>query len=293
MQKRFRIDVLSHPSSWYFKTLEVAAKKQNVDLRLKLFSEIQANIVFDKRDSSTNTDAIIVRSMPLGSLEQVIFRMDALRYYQNLGVGIFNSPSGLEAAIDKALTLIKFHNADIPFPPTGVFQSADDANIFFQNRSSDVVVKPIFGSEGRGLIRISEPEIAQRVFTALERTQSVIYCQEFVSNIVCDIRILLIGEEHFAVERRNAKSWISNAAMGGETFAYVPSDDELRLARAAAKAVEVEIAGVDLLRTSDNKLYVIEVNAVPGWKALNRTLNKSAEVDVAGKVIDFVRQNSI
>lgn len=292
MQKRFRIDVLSHPSSWYFTTLNAAARKQNVDLRLKLFSDIQTNIEFGKRDSSIDTDAVIVRSMPLGSLEQVIFRMDALRYCQNFGVGIFNSPSGLESAIDKALTLIKFHNAGIPFPKTGVFQSAEGANSFFQNRSSDVVVKPIFGSEGRGLIRIAEPEIAQRVFTSLERTQSVIYCQEFVSNIVCDIRILLIGEEHFAVERRNSKSWISNAAMGGETFAYVASDDEIRLAKAAAKAVEVEIAGVDLIRTSDNKLYVIEVNAVPGWKALNRTLNKSTEVDVAAKVIDFVRQNS-
>lgn len=292
MQKPFRIDVLSHESSWYFKALSNAAKKQNIDLRLKQFSEIKTNLQFGVRDSSIDTDAVIVRSMPIGSLEQVIFRMDALRFWQNSGVGIFNSPVGLESAIDKALSFIKFDAAKIPFPRTGVFQTAKDAQSFFGERNTGVVVKPIFGSEGRGLIRIAEEEMAYRVFSALERTQNVIYCQDFIAHIACDIRILLIGDEHFSVERRNSKSWISNAAMGGETFAYSPSAEELKLARAAADAVDVEIAGVDLIRTTDNQLYVIEVNAVPGWRSLNTTINQTGEIDIAARVLDYVRQKS-
>ena len=290
MHKTFRIDVLSHESSWYFKALSNAAKKQCVDLRLKPFSKIKTNLQFGIRDSSIDADAVIVRSMPIGSLEQVIFRMDALRFWQNSGVGIFNSPVGLESAIDKALSFIKFDAAKIPFPRTGVFQTADDAQSFFDERDSDVIVKPIFGSEGRGLIRIAEEEIAYRVFSGLQRTQNVIYCQEFINNIACDIRILLIGDEHFSVERKNAKSWISNAAMGGETFAYQPSDEELELARAAALAVDVEIAGVDLIRTTDNQLFVLEVNAVPGWRSLNSTINQTGKIDIAAKVIDYIRQ---
>ena len=125
-------------------------------------------------------DGVLVRMMPPGSLEQVVFRMDALHRVAAAGVPVLNPPRAIEAAVDKYLTLPLLDPAGLPVPPTWAGQEANEALAAFDMLGGDVVVKPLFGSEGRGLIRISDHELGWRTFHALERMGAVLYLQRFI-----------------------------------------------------------------------------------------------------------------
>jgi ribosomal protein S6--L-glutamate ligase len=231
-------------------------------------------------------DAMLVRSMPLGSLEQVIFRVNALHAAQAAGCRVVNKPRTLEIAIDKWLTLATVANFGIATPRTFVCQSRDQAIQAFESLAGDVVVKPIFGGEGRGLMRISCPDLAWRVFGTLEVNQSVLYLQEFIPHSGSDIRIFLIGDDAFAMTRSNPNDWRTNISRGAIGTAYQATAEELDIAVKAASAIDADIIGVDLLRANDGRLLLIEVNAIPGWKGLANALN----LDISRRVIDYLKR---
>jgi ribosomal protein S6--L-glutamate ligase len=215
-------------------------------------------------------DAVIVRTMPPGSLEQVVFRMDLLQAVAARGVPILNSPRALETCVDKYLTTARLAAAGLPVPPTVVCQTADDALEAFAALGGDVVVKPLFGSEGRGMLRISDHELAWRTFRTLERTGAVLYVQQVIRHPGWDLRVFVLDGRALAAMRRHApeRSWRTNVAQGGvgEAVAIDPAQEALAL-RAAA-VLGTAAAGVDLLMGPDGKWHVLEVNAVPGWRAL-------------------------
>jgi RimK family alpha-L-glutamate ligase len=201
---------------------------------------------------------------------------------------VVNPPRALEAAVDKYLSLAKMQLAGLPVPCTFCCQTVDDAMSGFEQLGGDVVVKPLFGSEGRGITRVSDEALALRAFKLLAQMGSVIYLQEFVPHEGYDVRVLLIGEEAYAVRRSHSKDWRTNVSRGATCEAIQPSQRQREMARAAAKAVGATVAGVDILRAPDGKEYVIEVNAVPGWKALA----VAHEVDVSRRVLDFLARSA-
>lgn len=238
--------------------------------------------------SLTDADGVLIRMMPPGSLEQVIYRMDALHRLERAGVPMLNPPRAVEVSVDKYLALALIERAGLPVPPTVACESARDALGAFETLGGDVVVKPLFGSEGRGLIRVSHFELARRTFTALERTGAVLYVQKAVRHPGHDYRAFVLGGRVVGAIRRFAPEgdWRTNVAVGGrpENCRLDPALE--RLAQAAARAVGAEMAGVDILDDLDRGgPVVLEVNAVPGWKALARATG----VDVAAAVLDHLR----
>jgi ribosomal protein S6--L-glutamate ligase len=229
-------------------------------------------------------DAVLVRTMPPGSLEQVVFRMDLLHRLEAGGVRVVNPPRAVEVCVDKYLAAAKLAAAGLPVPPTVACQRADDALEAFTALGGDVVVKPLFGSEGRGMVRVSDPELAWRTFRTLERTQAVLYLQQFVRHPGWDLRALVLGGRVLAAMRRTAHGdWRTNVAQGGSAEPVRLSADDEALALRAAEAVGAPVAGVDLLPGPGGERYVIEVNAVPGWRALAPV----SGVDVARELVRF------
>ena len=155
--------------------------------------------------------------MPPGTLEQVVFRMDALHRLEALGVPVLNPPRAVEAAVDKYLALARLEAAGLPVPPTWVGESADEALDAFERLGGDVVVKPLFGSEGRGLVRVSDRELARRTFQTLERLGAVLYVQRFVRHPGHDLRAFVLGDRVLGAIRRQAPGgdWRTNVAVGG------------------------------------------------------------------------------
>jgi ribosomal protein S6--L-glutamate ligase len=156
----------------------------------------------------------------------------------------------------------------------------------FHRLGGDVVVKPLFGSEGRGITRVTDEALALRAFKLLCQIGSVIYLQEFVPHDGSDIRVLVIGDDVYSVRRRHPNDWRTNVARGAICEPCELSGERREMALAASRTIGAPVAGVDLLCDRNAADYVVEVNAVPGWKALAATLG----VDIGRRVIDFVQR---
>jgi RimK family alpha-L-glutamate ligase len=167
-------------------------------------------------------------------------------------------------------------------PPTAVCQNADSALEAFASLGGDVVVKPIFGSEGRGMMRICDPDLAWRTFRVLERTQSILYLQKYIHHPGWDLRVFVLGKRVIAAMRRRANGhWRTNVAQGGKAEPVALSSPVEELALCAAEVVEAPLAGIDLLPGPDDQMFVLEVNAVPGWRALAPVTG----VDIAKEIV--------
>jgi len=295
---------------WHVCDLQRAAERIGVSLHPVPFPRVSALVGMDQRAPETNprlarpdpgrsrvraaghdltaADGVLVRMMPPGSLEQVVFRMDALHRIAALGIPVLNPPRAVEAAVDKYLTLSLLEAAGIPVPPTWAGESATEALLAFEALGGDVVVKPLFGSEGRGLVRISDKELAWRTFHSLERLAAVLYLQRVVRHPGHDIRVFVLHGSVLGAMRRHATpgEWRTNVSLGGRAEPCRLDSEVERLALAAARAIGAEMAGVDLILDLDQgSLVVLEVNAVPGWRALARVTG----IDVAAAILAALR----
>ena len=283
------IAVLGLASSWYVDDLRRAAGVAHAIVPVgyrELASCVDASGVelHSGETDLTSFDAILVRSMPPGSLEQVVFRMNALAILSSSGVLVVNSPRAIEIAVDKYLATTRLRDAGLLVPSTLTCQTVDQAMAGFESLGKDVVVKPIFGSEGRGITRITDEAIALRAFKALEQIGAVIYLQQFVDHEGSDLRLLVIGKRVLGMRRRHPTDWRTNVSRGATGGPLEVTNELAELALRAATAVQASVAGVDLLRGKDDRLYALEVNAVPGWRALARVTG----IDVARKVLTHV-----
>jgi RimK family alpha-L-glutamate ligase len=278
-----RIAILSAGDGWHVRDLRRAAAALGHDAAAVDFRRATAGLGV-AADSLAGFDGVMVRTMPPGSLEQVVFRMDVLHRLQARGASVLNPPAAVETCVDKYLASARLEAAGLLVPRTAVCQHADAALEAFAALGGDVVIKPLFGSEGRGMVRVADPETAWRVFRTLERVQAVMYLQQFVRHPGWDLRAFIVGGRILAAMRRHARDdWRTNVAQGGRAEPVRLSAAEEELAVRAAAAVGAPVAGVDLLPGSDGEMYVIEVNAVPGWRALAPVTG----VDVAAELVRF------
>jgi len=233
--------------------------------------------------------ALLTRTMPRGSLEQIIFRMDALGQLAAEGTAIVNAPRAMETAIDKFLATARLAAAGLRVPRTIVCQTLDDCLRAFEELGGDVVAKPLFGGEGRGLMRIREQDLLWRAAKLLVDAGSVIYLQEFIPHEGFDVRVLLVGDEFFAVRRNNQSDWRTNVSRGGQAEPIEPPADLLDIARIAATTVGAVFAGVDLLPGRDGHHYVLEVNAAPGWRATAQAVGR----DISASVLALLERSAV
>lgn len=260
--------ILSHGTGWHVADLLRAAATLGQRSTVVDFRRLSAGVGAGP-EPLLEFDAVIVRTMPPGSLEQVVFRMDLLQQVEARGVPILNTPRALEACVDKYLTTARLAAAGLPVPPTIVCQTADAALEAFDALGGDVAVKPLFGSEGRGMLRVSDPELAWRTFRTLERTAVVLYLQQIIRHPGWDLRVFVLAGRVLTGMRRHARGdWRTNVAQGGYGEPAAVGDTEAALALRAAAVLGTDAAGVDLMQGPAGEWYVIEVNAVPGWRAL-------------------------
>ena len=229
--------------------------------------------------------AVLARIVPNGSLEQIIYRVDALHWLEERGVRVMNSPRAIERCVDKFYTSALLHEAGLDTPETVVCERIEDAMAAVREMG-DVIVKPLFGSMGHGMVRVSDPETAFRVFRALELARTVFYLQRIVEHAGCDVRAFVVGNRVIAAIERRARDggWRTNISLGGEARAIDLPSAWSELALTAARAVGADYAGVDLLPASDGTIHVLEVNGIPGWSGAQ----KATSVDIAGAIVDHL-----
>lgn len=282
--------VTSEPNSWHTNQLTEALNEKNVKNSVipitRLIGKISDRPYVTSQANALETyDLLLIRTIPRGSLEQIIFRMDVFHRLEQLGVTIVNPAATIEKSVDKYYTLSLLEDAGLPIPKTIVTENFHDALEAFQELGRDVVVKPLFGSCGTGIVRITDYDIAYRVFRSLEMGRNIFYLQEFIPHHQQDIRVFIIGDEVIGSELRKGASWKTNVAQGAKPHLHEVSQEIVNLSMKAADVLDCYYTGVDLLQSErDGKYYLIELNSAPTWEGLQSVLQKN----VAKELVDYL-----
>ena len=292
-----RVAVVGEPTGWHVGRLIESLTSRGHQASVVRWSEIAAGLgrvgCSFSPPALALADAVLVRGMPGAAplddrLEEVVFRMDVLGRLAARGIRVINSPRALESAIDKYLSLARLSAAGLPVPRTLVVQDIAGVADAWAALGGNCVVKPLFGSRGRGLHRLDSPAALTAWLDRPEtrqRPHAVVYLQEFIHHGGWDARLFVLGSDVCAMRRRAmAGEWRTNVARGGCPEPFAPPQSWIDIALQAAATLETEIAGVDLVSAADGSPVILEVNAVPGWQALETVTG----IDIATRVVRYL-----
>lgn len=276
-------------NSWSSTQLREALTRRGIPHICFSFPRLAARVAYSPKIGIGNVsiledlDALIIRPIGRGSLEEIVFRMDLLYKIERNGIYVVNPPEAIEHCVDKYDVLAILEEKGIPVPRTAVTENVEQAVKAFHELGGDVVVKPLFGSRGIGSTRIRDAEVASTIFRALNFHHNVLYIQEFVPHGFSDIRALVVGNSVIAAMRRVANSWKTNYSQGAKPEPAKLESALEELAIKSAGIIGCKIAGVDILEGRNGPL-VVDVNSQPGWRGLQSV----TDFNIADKIVDFI-----
>jgi RimK family alpha-L-glutamate ligase len=281
-----RVAVIGSTGGWHAERLERALAARGHSCAFapvtRMVSRVAGGLAVRSSEVALDgCDAVVVRGIPRGSLEQVVYRVDVLHALEAAGVRVLNDALAIERSIDKLLAAALLAAAGLPTPRTVACERPDDALAAFDELGGDVVVKPLFGSMGFGMARVEDRDVAQRVFRALEIERGVFYLQEHIPHAGVDVRALVVGGRVIAAIERVGTGWRTNLARGAVARPVALEPERAELCTRAAAAIGAGYSGVDLLRADDGRDFVLEVNGIPGW----RGVEGATGVDVAAALV--------
>ncbi len=223
-------------------------------------------------------DAALVRGIAGGTFEQVTKRLSVLHALRALGVPVYNDARAIERSVDKAMTSLLLHQAGVPTPPAWAIESEAEAQRLVMRESAAgraLVLKPLFGSQGKDLLRVGHVDGAHVPLPALTGVYgSLAYLQRYVPPAAqpgFDWRVLVIGGRAVSAMRRVSAHWVHNVAQGARCESAPLAPALARLAEDAARTLDLDYAGVDVIpQGAFLGPQVLEVNGVAAWHGLQR-----------------------
>ena len=227
-------------------------------------------------------DAIIVRDIGSGTLDEMAFRSDILVQAQEMGIPVINSPESIQKAANKYYSTHLFSQAGLPHPPTRAVQDLDSAmNVVEEFR--DCIIKPIFGYKGIDVLRIRHGVIIRQdgradrslqpenIMEQIIENRGMVYIQKFIESPGHDIRCFVVDGSLAGAILRNAQpgSWISNLSQGSTPEKYIPSEHIKKIACRAAETIGTVFSGVDIIE-GPNGPVILEINATPSGAGIHR-----------------------
>jgi tetrahydromethanopterin:alpha-L-glutamate ligase len=268
---------------WHARELMKALTARNVATRASRLqlcgfaTESPSGLYLDSFGGSL-PDAVVVRTISGGTFEAVTLRLGVLHALRERGVKVWNDARAIERCVDKSMTSFLLASAGIATPATWTVESYEEARAIVRREAdgSALVLKPLFGSQGRGLRLIHSPDdLPQPPHVA-----GVYYLQRFIGverETFRDFRLFVLQGRVIAAMQRHSSHWITNIKRGGRPVAVAVNDEMNALAVRAAAAVGADFAGVDIVYAADHRACVLEVNSMPAWSGLQ----KVATVDIA------------
>jgi len=277
-------------NNWIFRELSRAIRNNNgkpVYIPIKsITSSIMDNEIFTSGGLNliSEVDAILLRTFGFGTTDQITFRVSFFEHLELCGIPVVNSSYAFRRAKDKYATLYTLKKAGVRVPRTVVTENLGAA-VRAVKKFGNVVIKPLIGARGLGVIRTNNFDLAYRVLKTLYSLGFVLYIQEYVERPNRDIRAFVVGDEVVASMYRYSPpgEWKTNISIGGRAEAIRLEEELEELAIKASKAIGLDYAGVDIVESNEGPT-VIEVNAAPSWHGLQKVSN----IDIADKIIKHV-----
>ncbi len=236
-------------------------------------------------------DAVFVRGVPGGSLEEVVLYLDILHALKIMGIPVYNDGHAIERSVDKGMTSFLLQQHGLPTPPTWVLRDRHQALAIAEKQlraGHQLISKPIFGSQGEGIRRI---EKMTDLFW-LTHSHGVYYLQHFVSCAgegYSDWRVFVVQGAVIASMRRRGIHWLNNVARGAKCEAVSIDGKMANIAIKATKALQMDYAGVDIICTQEGEYQVIEVNSIPAWKGLESVCTVSVANILVNDLLNYCK----
>lgn len=213
-----------------------------------------------------------------------------LRQFEMMGVFSLNESTSITRSRDKLRCLQILSRSGIGLPVTSYAHSTKmTEKLVKMVGGAPCVIKLLEGTQGKGVILADTDKGAESIIDGFRQMNAHFLVQEFIKECNgCDIRAFVIGDRVVASMMRKAKEgdFRSNLHRGGTAIPVEISEEESRVAVNAAKALGLNVAGVDLVRSARGPL-VLEVNSSPGLQGIET----STGLDIASMIIEFAEQN--
>ncbi len=231
-------------------------------------------------------DVILVRP---GFTKDPSVNASIIKQFQLAGLYVINGYIGVFRAKNKIRTLQLLNHFNIPVPKTHVVSDASLLEEVAKEFTFPVIIKTIFGTHGTGVfIAESMRSLASIVDYHTKREHGPVKIQEYIEEAKGkDIRIFVCGKKVIAAMERSAKEgeFRANFHKGGSVMGTELSEEEKKLAIKASQILDLDISGVDILRTKSGP-KIIEVNSNPGLEGIS----KASGVNVAAEVVSFIER---
>jgi ribosomal protein S6--L-glutamate ligase len=289
-----RLVILSRQETLYStRVLFDAARTRGHDVRV--LDTLQFDIRLRRRHPE-----LFYRGEPVGPVDAVIPRIGAsitffglavVRQFEMMGVYCLNESQAIARSRDKLRSLQLLSRHDIGLPATVYTRQADHVPACIERVDGPpVVVKLLEGTQGIGVVLAETTRAASSVIEAFHGLEQNILIQQFIREARgADIRAIVVGRKVVAAMKRQAVAgeFRSNLHRGGTAKAVRLSSDLRKTALAAARALGLTVAGVDLIESADGPM-VMEVNSSPGLEGVEKTTG----VDVAAAIIELIEREA-
>jgi len=259
------------------------AKLINIlDCSMRVSTDVPLIYYDGKKISASDFDVIVPRI----NVEFTDYGLNVLRQFQSMGVKTIDNAYSIELGRDKLRCLQYMMRFGLAFPTTGLVHSKEDFDTAMQTIGNlPIVIKLIKGTEGVGVFLVEDKKQALNILKTFQQLDAQIILQEFIAESAgTDLRCFVVGGKVIAAMQRKSQDedFRANISLGGKSEAVELTSAEEKLAIDAAQAVNLNVAGVDIIR-SDRGPLVIEINVSPDFSALEEV----SGVDVAEEIIKF------
>ncbi|MBC6428459.1 MAG: 30S ribosomal protein S6--L-glutamate ligase [Cellvibrionales bacterium] len=288
-----RIVVLaSNPELYSNKRLIEAGEERGHEMRFVNISQCYMNISSNNPEVHyrggqllDDVDAIIPRIKPA----MTFYGCSVARQFESTGAYCLNDSVSIARSRDKLRSLQMLSTKRVPMPTTGFANSPmDTTDIIKMVGGTPLVIKLLEGTQGKGVVLAETVKAAESVISAFKSLQANILVQEFIKEADGkDIRCLVIdGKVVGSIQREAAAGeFRANLHLGGSASPVKITSAERKIAVVAAKAVGLQVAGVDIIRSKSGP-KVLEINSSPGLEGIESVTEK----DIAGLMIECIER---
>ena len=286
--------LIHHPSIYIHKRFSEVGKERGHDIRFINISNCYMNIsathpavYYKSSEPIESVDAIIPRISPI----RTFYGTAVLRQLEIMGIYTLNSSLSITWCRDKFRMLQLLTRKHIPLPITGVADSPEESEKLIDVvGGTPLIVRLLEGTEGRGTIFAETHQAAVSVINAFKQLKTNILVQEYIQEANgSDIRCMVVGHKVIASMQRNAPE-----AGGPHSHHPLRSSlpikitaEEKKMAIKATKAMKLNFASVDLIRSNRGPL-VLDVDSSPNIEILE----KVTEVDIISALMQFIEENA-
>jgi len=291
-----KIAILSNGTGNYStKRLKEEAIKRGHEVQIIKYRDCYASI-------EQNNPTVSYKGEDLGTFDAIIPRIAAymtrygtaiVRQLEMQGVYSVSSSIAITRSRDKLRSMQLLAKAGVGIPKTVVSRNSTDIDDLLEKvGGTPVIIKLASGTHGNGVVLADSKKAAKSVLQAFYLSNedgTNVLLQEFVKESAgTDIRAFVVGSRVIASMKRQSldDDFRSNLHKGGEGVPIKLTEEERKTAIKAAKAMGLNVAGVDMMRSERGPL-VLEVNASPGFG-----VEKVTSRDVAAPIIEYVEMNA-